>query len=98
MMTNEKAGNKKFAGIAVLLFAAAAVYAGYHYVLHNSRSEIKHFTAFMAVPGEEKAKDNRIKNKIAELTGARAEVEWLGGQTPQEKIETMIKTGNILIF
>ncbi len=88
-----KLGTRKLAGIAVLLLVAAAVYAGNQYVLHNSGSEIKNFTAFMAVPGEEKAKDNRIRNKIAELTGARAEVEWLGGQTPEEKIETMIKTG-----
>ena len=77
---------------AVILVAAACF--GIFWFFHTeSRQENKVFTAFMAVPGNEKTKDNRIQDKIAEKTGAKAEVEWLSGQTPEEKIENMIRTG-----
>ena len=55
---------------------------------------MKRFTAFMAVPGENHVEDTRIKEEISRCTGASAQVEFLGGQTPQEKIEAMIQTGN----
>jgi len=58
------------------------------------RQEVKRFTAFMAVPGENHVEDTRIKEEISRCTGASAQVEFLGGQTPQEKIEAMIQTGN----
>ena len=53
----------------------------------------KVFTAFMAVPGENHVEDTRIKEKIAECSGASAQVEFLGGQTPEEKIGIMIQNG-----
>jgi putative aldouronate transport system substrate-binding protein len=48
----------------------------------------------MAVPGENHVEDTRLKEEIARCTGASAQVEFLGGQTPEEKIEAMIQTGN----
>lgn len=53
----------------------------------------KEFTAFMAVPGENHMENTRLKEKIAERTGASAQVEFLGGQTPEEKIGIMIQNG-----
>lgn len=60
----------------------------------GERQEVKRFTAFMAVPGENHMEDTRIKEEISRCTGASAQVEFLGGQTPEEKIESMIQTGN----
>ncbi len=85
---------RKSAWLAGILVLAALVFGlAYFYILRKSVQEIKTFTAFMAVPGEEKGKDNRIRSKIAELTGARAEIEWLSGQTAEEKIASMIQNG-----
>lgn len=56
--------------------------------------EVKSFTAFMAVPGENHMENTRIKERIAERTGAYAQVEFLGGQTSEEKIEAMIQAGD----
>lgn len=88
-----KPGKMMYVWLLLLLLLTALSFAAFRWILRKSGHEQKSFTAFMAVPGEEKAKDNRICNKIAELTGARAEIEWLGGQTPEEKIETMIQKG-----
>lgn len=52
--------------------------------------EIKEFTMFNAVPGTEIPDDNRLMNKIAELTGAKAKITWLTGQTAEERIGVMI--------
>ncbi len=88
-----KPGKMMYVWLLLLLLLTALSFVAFRWILRKSGHEQKSFTAFMAVPGEEKAKDNRICNKIAELTGARAEIEWLGGQTPEEKIETMIQKG-----
>lgn len=56
--------------------------------------EIKQFTMFNAVPGTEIPDDNRIMNKLAELTGAKAKVSWLTGQTADERIGVMIAIGD----
>ncbi len=60
---------------------------------YGGGQEVRKFTAFMAVPGENHMEDTRLKLKIAELTGASAQVEFLSGQTPEEKIEAMIQAG-----
>lgn len=55
--------------------------------------EIKEFTAFFAVPGNEINDDNVIQQKIAEITGARAKETWLTGQTAEEAVGTLIAGG-----
>ncbi len=55
---------------------------------------IKEFTMFNAVPGTEVPDDNRILNKLAELTGAKAKVTWLTGQTADERIGVMNAVGD----
>lgn len=88
----KKSGKKRYVLLGLVILAVI-FWGVFQWVSHKAEHEPKTFTAFMAVPGEDKAKENRIRNKIAELTGARAEVEWLSGQTPEEKIETMIQNG-----
>lgn len=59
----------------------------------TEEKEIKEFSAFFAVLGETEEHDNRIRNKIAEVTGVKANVEWLTGQTAEDSIENMIERG-----
>lgn len=77
------------AGIVVLAAVLLAVAYKVFYV--GVGEETKSFTAFMAVPGEATAGHTRLKDRIAQLTGASVQIEWLGGQTPEEKIQTMIQ-------
>lgn len=59
----------------------------------NKKGEWKTYTAFMAVQGSRISEDNRIMRKIAEKTGAMADIAWLSGQTAEEYIQTMIRKG-----
>lgn len=77
------------AGIVVL--AAILLAVAYQVFYVGIEEEVKNFTAFMAVPGEATYGHTRLKDRIAQLTGARVQIEWLGGQTPEEKIETMVQ-------
>lgn len=54
---------------------------------------VKVFSAFIAVPGTEVSSDNRLLQKIAEKTGAYADVVWLTGQTASERIGVMVAGG-----
>lgn len=87
----KKPGKRIVALLVLMVLLTALSFVAFRWILRKTAFEQKTFTAFMAVPGEEKSKDNRIRNKIAELTGVRAEIEWLGGQTPEEKIDSMIQ-------
>lgn len=60
----------------------------------DTPKEIKEFSAFFAVPGTELPDDNRLMNKIAEVTGAKAKMTWLTGQTAAERIGVMIAGGD----
>lgn len=84
-------GKKGLRGIVV--FTAVIMAGAFQGYYAGKGQEIKIYTAFMAVPGENKPKENRIREKITKDTGAMAEVEWLSGQTAEEKIESMIRTG-----
>lgn len=55
--------------------------------------EIKEFTAFIAVPGNEINDDNEVQQAIAEITGAKVKETWLTGQTAQEAVGTIIAGG-----
>lgn len=61
--------------------------------MHTVERETKCFTAFIAMAGEGNSKGSRLKTKIAEITGAYAELEWLSGQAAEEKIQGMIRRG-----
>lgn len=59
----------------------------------GANQEVREYTAFFAVPGNEINDDNEIQQKITELTGARVKETWLTGQTAAEAIGTLIAGG-----
>lgn len=88
---------KKNRWLPVVLIVGIVAGAVFFLLLGGEKDE-KHFTAFMAVPGENAERENRIRDKITEKAGASADVEWLGGQMPEEKIRNMIRTGEFPDF
>lgn len=90
-----KSRNKKAACIAVIILAMLLCSACFVHFKEKRDQEVKHFTAFFAVPSpiEKEVKGNRIRNKVTELTKTDVEVSWLTSQTVSEKIENMIRTG-----
>lgn len=64
----------------------------------SSSGEIKEFTAFFSVPGNEINSDNRIQQVIAEKIGAKCKETWLTGQTAEEAIGVMIAGGEYTDF
>lgn len=60
--------------------------------------DIKEFTAFFAVPGNEINSDNRVQQVIAEKIGAKCKETWLTGQTAEEAIGVMIAGGEYTDF
>ena len=71
----KKPGKRIVALLVLMVLLTALSFVAFRWILRKTAFEQKTFTAFMAVPGEEKSKDNRIRNKIAELTGVRARSE-----------------------
>lgn len=59
----------------------------------TGNGDIREYTAFYAVPGDELNDDNEIQQKIAEITGARVKETWLTGQTASEAVGTLIAGG-----
>ena len=57
------------------------------------KDEIKEFTAFFAVLGEERDEDNEIMEIIAQKTGARCREQWLTGASADEAIASYIASG-----
>ncbi|MBR4224935.1 MAG: sugar ABC transporter substrate-binding protein [Oscillospiraceae bacterium] len=55
--------------------------------------DIKEFTAFYAVPGNELNDGNDVEEIIAQKIGARCKQTWLTGQTADEAIGVMIAGG-----
>lgn len=55
--------------------------------------EIKEFSAFFAVPGNELEKGNVVQDIIAEKIGAKCKETWLTGQTAEEAVGVMIAGG-----
>lgn len=55
--------------------------------------EKKQFTAFFDSPGVSRNKDNTIKQKIAEITGAECEEVWLSGQSRETILNDYIASG-----
>ena len=55
--------------------------------------EIKEFTAFHAVPGQDINEDNKVQQLIAEKCGAKCKDTWLVGQTAEEAMGVMIAGG-----
>lgn len=59
----------------------------------SDKKEIKHFTAFFSVEGDNIDPDNDIKQLIAEQIGAECEETWLVGQDKDDAINSLIATG-----
>ena len=60
---------------------------------NRKKPEIRKYSAFFSVLGQEIDEDNEIKKKIAELTGAECEEIWLVGQTSDQAIASYIAGG-----
>lgn len=84
--------NKRIWLIGIVIFMLILGAGAYKLFYAGTGQEVKEFTAFMAVPGEGVAKENRMRDRIASCTGVSVQVEWLSGQTPEEKIETLLQT------
>lgn len=56
--------------------------------------EVKVFSAFFAVPGNELDDNNVVQDAIAEKIGAKCDMKWLTGQTAEEAIGVMIAGGD----
>lgn len=59
----------------------------------SDKKEIKQFTAFFSVEGDNIDPDNDIKQLIAEQIGAECEETWLVGQDKDDAINSLIATG-----
>ncbi|NTV79390.1 MAG: sugar ABC transporter substrate-binding protein, partial [Clostridiales bacterium] len=64
----------------------------------EQKKDIKQFTVFYDVQGDEIDEDNEIKKKIAEITGAECEEIWLGSQTKDDAINSYIASGEYTDF
>lgn len=60
---------------------------------NNNNGEIKEFTAFFAVPGNEVEDGNVVQDLIAEKIGAKCDLTWLTGQTAEEAIGVFVAGG-----
>ena len=71
---NKRVLKKVIIGLVVLLLGISAVIT---VVSQSNRKsdEIKTYSAFMAVTGPVDNKETRLKQKIAKIVGAKAEVE-----------------------
>lgn len=82
-------------GIAFfLLVALAIIIFVVIYAIDNDeqQEEYQEFTAFFAYSGygHETGKDNRIQNKIEELTNTKVNISWLGNKKLEDVADTMI--------
>ncbi|MCI9079723.1 MAG: sugar ABC transporter substrate-binding protein [Lachnospiraceae bacterium] len=57
------------------------------------KGDIKVFTAFFDTSGQQLDSNNKIKKKIAEITGAECDEIWLGGSTRESAINDYIADG-----
>ncbi len=55
--------------------------------------DVKEFTAFFAVPGNEINDDNAVQQMITEKVGAKCKETWLTGQTAEEAVGVLIAGG-----
>lgn len=79
-------------GVVLTLFFAVRI--------TNSKKnrEIKEFTAFFDVPGNEIDEDNEIRELIAQKIGARCQEQWLSGKSADEAIASYIASGEYTDF
>lgn len=59
----------------------------------HQKEETKVFTAFFDTEGQQIDNNNKIKKKIAEITGAECEESWLTGRTRESAINDYIAEG-----
>lgn len=82
---------KKIYIAAVLLLLVGIMCVGMN--TSREREEIKEFTAFFDVENRELNEDNVIKDKIADITGAKCRETWLVGQSRNTVMHTFIASG-----
>lgn len=76
---------------AVLLLLVGIMFLGMNTT--KERREIKEFTAFFDVENRELNEDNKIKELIADITGAKCREMWLVGQSRNTVMHTFIASG-----
>lgn len=59
----------------------------------KSSDSIKEFTAFFNTSGNKLDEENEVKDRIAEITGARCSESWLNGQSEDTAINLFIASG-----
>lgn len=85
------AGIAAGAGVMAVLSAAR--------MINGSKSgDIREFTAFFDVSGNETDEDNEIMELIAQKTGARCREQWLVGQSSEEAVAGFIASGEYTDF
>lgn len=83
---------KRLVSAAVTVALFIGLIAGVNFKA-SDKKEIKHFTAFFSVEGDNIDPDNDIKQLIAEQIGAECEETWLVGQDKDDAINSLIATG-----
>lgn len=75
------------AGLSIVLFLLL-----YSWDFNDKQEEYKEFTAFFAFSGlgHETNKNNRIQNKIEELTNTKVSISWIGNKRLENIIDKMI--------
>lgn len=82
-------------GIAFFVFVGLAIIISLMiYALDNDERQEEHqeFTAFFAYSGygHETGQDNRIQNKIEELTNTKVNISWIGNKKLEDVVDAMI--------
>lgn len=88
---------KRLVSAAVTVALFIGLIAGVNFKA-SDKKEIKHFTAFFSVEGDNIDPDNDIKQLIAEQIGAECEETWLVGQDKDDAINSLIATGEYSDF
>lgn len=79
--------------LIILLFAGCFAETGTESKISES-GEIKKFTAFFDMTGEERDSNNDIKQKIAAITGAECDETWISGQSKENATNYFIANGD----
>ncbi len=89
---------RKIVVAGILLLAVTLFLNGCKKEVPGKDRDVKTFSAFAMAQGKELPDGNRIQERIAELTGAKADIKYLTGQSASEKVDAMIKRGEFPDF
>jgi putative aldouronate transport system substrate-binding protein len=86
---------KRYVSCILIILLFALCFPGVSIKNKVSKSnDIKKFTAFFNMTGEERDGNNDIKQKIAELTGAECDESWISGQSKEDAVNYFIANGD----